>query len=62
MRRREFIMLIGAAAVWPSAARVQQDERMRRVGILMALGGPEANHLATMTVVPLSEAVGALFQ
>jgi hypothetical protein len=35
MRRREFIISAGSVAAWPLAARGQQSNQMRRIGVLL---------------------------
>ena len=50
MRRREFITLLsGAAATWPFAARAQQGERMRRIGVLMLSAADDPEFQARIT-------------
>jgi ABC-type uncharacterized transport system substrate-binding protein len=46
MQRRQFIALIGSAATWPLAARAQQDQRVRRIGVLSALAEDDPESVA----------------
>jgi putative tryptophan/tyrosine transport system substrate-binding protein len=49
MQRREFIKVIaGSAAAWPFTALAQQPERIRRIGVLMAINADDADAQARM--------------
>src|SRR6476659_2130926 len=58
MKRRDFITLLGSAAAWPLAARAQQPERTRRIGVLTYIPADDAEGQARLAA--FTQALGEL--
>ena len=54
MKRRKFITFLAGAASWPLAARAQQGDRVRRIGVLMSFDENDPGYAEGRNVAMLS--------